>query len=81
MCSLDQDEIDAIAQHEGIPEIIALEFAEYTINCPDGERCIRRIIVDDIAAAEAVGDTERARKLRMVMRHFIRTHPLHRATA
>ena len=80
MCSLDQDEIDAIAEHERIPEIVALEYAEYVIHRADGVRVIRHIIFDDIRHAESCGDFDHAVRLRASLRHFIATHPERRAT-
>ncbi len=34
----------------------AAEYGEYLIQLPDGERRIKRIILDDIASAEDTGD-------------------------
>ncbi|MEJ2176610.1 MAG: hypothetical protein P8Y12_01350 [Gammaproteobacteria bacterium] len=75
LCELTEDEIRAIAKHEHIPEIIAAELAEYLVHEPDGTRKIRRIILDDIKDEEDRGHTEKAEKLRMVLAHFIATHP------
>lgn len=75
LCDLSEEEIEAIMEHEHVPEIVAVEMAQYLVTCPDGERCLKRMILDDIAAAEARGDERHAWKLRMVLRHFIRTHP------
>ncbi|MEX0758960.1 MAG: hypothetical protein WD100_05220 [Tistlia sp.] len=75
LCDLTEEEIEAIMEHEHVPEIVAVEMAQYLVGCPDGASCLKRIILDDIAAAEARGDGEHAWKLRMVLRHFIRTHP------
>lgn len=69
------EELDAIAEHEHAPDIIAVEIAEYLIQDADGVRKIRRIILDDISAALDRGHTDRADKLRMVLAHFIATHP------
>ena len=70
-----EEEIQAIAEHEHVPEIVALQIGEYVIQGDDGVRRIRRIIVDDIEHAEQRGDTERHVALRAVLAHFIATHP------
>lgn len=75
LCDLTEEEIEAIMEHEHVPAIVAVEMAQYLVGCPDGNRCLKRIILDDIQAAEAQGKNEHAMRLRMVLRHFIRTHP------
>lgn len=75
LCDLSEEEIEAIMEHEHVPEIVAVEMAQYLIGCPEGGPCLKRMILDDIEAAEARGDEQHAWKLRMVLRHFVRTHP------
>jgi len=74
LCDCSAEEIRAIAEHEHLPEIIALELSEYLVHSPDGVPMIRRMIVDDISAAREVGDDERVQKLGLVLKHFIATH-------
>ncbi|MGE0384327.1 MAG: hypothetical protein AB7Q97_06310 [Gammaproteobacteria bacterium] len=78
LSGLTEEEIEAISEHEHIPEIIALEYGHYLVEMPDGTRRIRRIILDDIDAASNSGHAERATHLRAVLKHFIATHPQHR---
>ncbi len=75
LCELTQDEIDAIAQHEHIPEMAALELGEYLVHTDDGVRMIKRMILDDIADAKRRKDIERVLCLKMTLRHFVDTHP------
>jgi len=75
LCDLSEAEIRAIAQHEHIPEIVAAELGAYLVRTPDGERRIRRIIVDDIREAEADGDLQRALGLKLALHHFLKHHP------
>ena len=75
LSGLTEDEIRAVAQHEHVPEMIALEFAQYLVHCPDGDMQLRRIILDDIEHAERCGHADRAARLRLVLRHFVATHP------
>lgn len=76
LCELDCDVIDAIAEHEHIPEMIAAELGNYLVHSPEGELRIRRIILDDIDAAKAAGHEEKARHLRLCLAAFARNHPL-----
>lgn len=75
MCDFSKEEIEAIARHECIPEIVAIELAEYLIHVEGGQPRIRRMIFDDIAHMRAVGNTERAEQLELVLKHFIARHP------
>jgi hypothetical protein len=75
LSDLTEDEIEAIAEHEHIPEICAAEFGYYLVHSERGVPLLRRIIMDDIAAARAAGDERKVLKLRMVLTHFIRSHP------
>lgn len=74
LSGLTEAEIDALAEHEHIPEIVAVELGNYLIHRPDGVPAIRAIIRDDILDAERRGDAVHARTLRLVLRHFLRTH-------
>ena len=75
LCDLTEDEVLAIAQHEHIPEIAAVELGDYLLHCPDGELRIRAMIRDDIAEAAARCDEQRALALKWVLRNFVLQHP------
>lgn len=75
LCGFSAEEIEAVAEHEHLPEIVALEYAQYLVELPDGSRRLRRIILDDIEREERSGHAERAQRLRLVLKHFIATHP------
>ena len=75
LCDLSEDEIAAIAAHEHVPLLLAAEIGQYLIHLPDGATRIRRIILDDIAAAEAQGHKAEARRLKAVLHHFALDHP------
>jgi hypothetical protein len=75
LCDLSEEEVDAIAEHEHIPTIIAAEMANYLCHSPAGVPMIRHFIVDDIRNAENRGDTRHAQLLKLVLWHFIQTHP------
>lgn len=75
MSELTEDEIDAIVEHEHCPEIIAAELGNYLVHSPNGVPLLKRMILEDIAAAEAKENYAHALKLRLVLRHFVETHP------
>ena len=75
LCELTEDEIDAIAEHEHIPRIVAAELGNYLIESPDGVPAIKAIILDDIAHAQAHGNVAHALALKLVLKKFIETHP------
>lgn len=74
-CGLTADEIAAIAEHEHIPDIVAVELADYLCRCEDGELRISRMIVDDIEHAQAQGRATDVERLKGALSHFVATHP------
>ncbi len=75
LSGLSEEEIDAIAEHEHIPEIIAAELGQYLVKSEHGVPMIKRIILDDIRHAEMRHDKAHVERLRVVLKHFIATHP------
>ena len=80
LCELTEDEILAIAEHEHLPETVALEMGSYLVQGPGGEIRIQSIIVDDINAAQRRGDLVHAARLKQTLRRFIEKHPACKAT-
>ena len=74
MSGLTREEIDAIAEHEHVPEIVAAEMANYLVHQPGGIPRIRRIILDDIEDARRQGNTVHAARLKLVLQHFVETY-------
>ena len=75
LCELTPEEVQAIATHEHLPAIIAAELGNYLIHSPDGTLKLRRMIIDDLEAAEASGHHEEALKYKAILKHFIEMHP------
>lgn len=75
LCELTEEEIAAIAEHEHLPMIVAAELGNYLIQGPDGALRVKRIILDDLLAADRAGDGTRALTLKLVLRHFVERHP------
>lgn len=74
---LTEEEIEAVAEHEHVPEIVAAELGNYLVQTPEGVPMLKRIICDDIEEAMRQGDKERTLHLKLVLKHFIETHPEH----
>ncbi len=73
-CKLTEEEIDAIAEHEHLPETVAMELGRYLIEGPGGELLIQHMIIDDIRAAQQRGDLAHAARLKQTLRRFIEEH-------
>lgn len=71
LSDLTEEEIDAIAEHERLPEIVATELGSYLVHLAGGRQAIAAIIRDDIASARARRDYLHSAKLKLVLRHFI----------
>lgn len=76
LTGLEADEIEAIAQHEHIPEIVAAEMGCCLACNPDGELRIVQIIREDIAAANEHHHDQEALHWKQVLTHFNQTHHL-----
>lgn len=75
LSSLTEDEVAAIAEHEHLPMVVAAELGSYLVQTPDGSRYIKSMIQDDIKAANARDDLLHALALKLVLRHYLCTHP------
>ena len=71
LCGLSEAEIAAIAEHEHVPEIAAAILGQYLLARKDGGRKIHDMLVDDIRAALAAGNTKHAAELVSALRHFM----------
>jgi len=75
LCELTEEEVEAIAEHEHIPSIVAAELGNYMIHEDNGVPKIRRIILEDIEVAEKKGDAQHVLVLKLTLKHFVDTHP------
>jgi hypothetical protein len=74
LCGLCEEEILAIAEHEHVPEMIAVELGNYLVQTPAGEKRINTMIVDDMRAARERGDHAHVLKLKLCLRHYLEHH-------
>lgn len=74
LCDLDEDEIDAIAEHEHIPEVAAAALGDYLMHQARGAERVHQMIVDDIREALGRNDGAHAAALYATLRHFLTHH-------
>lgn len=72
---LTEEEIDAIAEHERVSEIVAAELGCYLLQSDTGVQLLKRFLLDDIERAERRGRHRKAQRLREVFGRFSVTHP------
>ena len=73
---LTPDQLDAVAHHQHLAPIIAAEWAETTLDRPDGADLVEAALVDEVAHAH---DACCRRRLRIGLEEFRLAHP-HRIT-
>ena len=75
MCGLDAKDIEAIAEHEHIPQISAAALADHLLHQTGGAERIREMILDDIRIAVKSGRADHVAALSEVLGHFLEHHP------
>lgn len=75
MCGLDEREVEALCEHEHIPEAAAAAYGAWLLTRPEGAQRIAQMIRDDIRAAWSEGNRAHAQELCAALRHFVATHP------
>ncbi len=68
-------EIEAIAEHEGLPRVNAAALADYMMHHHKGPQAVNRMICEDIRTALHRDNLTHARELFVVLQHFIADHP------
>lgn len=72
---LTEDEVAAIAEHEGLPTVNAAALAQYVLAHHRGAAKVHDMIADDIREALHKKDLAHARDLLATLKHFIAEHP------
>lgn len=75
LTDLEEDEIEAIARHERLPEIVAAEYGCCLAHQPGGEQIIGQMIREDIEIAQQRHHPETAARWQGVLERFEATHP------
>lgn len=77
LCGLTREEIDAVAEHEHLPEMAAAAYSAWLMAHQDvGIPNIHNMLRDDIRAAIAAGHHAHAAELIAALRHFMAEHPV-----
>lgn len=79
LSDLTEQEIDAIAEHEHVPEMVAVEMGCCLVHCVDGQRRIASFIRDDIDRARRRGNVRHVADLTVVLRDFVAHHDVYGA--
>lgn len=74
LSGLTPEQVAALARHEHLPEIVALEMGWSLCGTTEGRRRIRRMILDDIEDACRHGDPRAAARLGLALHHFLEAH-------
>lgn len=75
MTSLTREEIAAIAEHEGLPELNAAALADYLMHLHHGPQHVQQMLCEDIRAALHADNLPHARELMAVLKQFMTDHP------
>ena len=75
-CDLDRGEIEAIAEHEHIPTILAAELSEGLLCSPDGVCRLHSMIIENMQQAMEAGHFQHVEALAKTYEHLQRTHPM-----
>lgn len=75
VADLTQPEVDAIARHEHLPVIVALELGCCLRTTPDGMRRIRSMLYHDPEVAREHREIAAAARLRLALAHHIAARP------
>jgi DNA repair protein RadC len=73
LVELTEEEIAAIALHEHLPQLAALELGNYLVE-HEGCHKIKRMIVEDLEAAHRAHDPLRVLTLKVALKHFVDCH-------
>ncbi|MDR0674037.1 MAG: hypothetical protein LBF93_10390 [Zoogloeaceae bacterium] len=75
-CGLDDSEIDAIAEHEHLPPIVAAELGNTLLQSEEGVCRLYDMVLDTMKQALERGSTLKVDRLSRVYQRLHATHPL-----
>lgn len=75
-CELEQDEVEAIGEHEHLDRFIALAYGDNLNHRRDGARRMRKILIDDIRHAQRHHNLNHELELKQTLARHIKNHPL-----
>lgn len=75
-CDLNDDVIEVIADHTGVPMIVAAEMSEALLSSPEGVCRLHMMLVECMKEALNEGHNEQVLELMDIYEHLKRSHPL-----
>ena len=78
MSGLTEDEIAVIAEHEHVPEIVAVELAQGLLKTPKGVFILKCYISDVLERAKLAGKRDKVKRLDLLLTRFIAAHRIPR---
>ncbi|WP_144393924.1 hypothetical protein [Pleionea sediminis] len=69
-CDLEEETVKAIAEHEHVNEIVAIEITQHLLKQEGGILLLHRMLEDDMEWAQIWGKTELAQKYRTILEKF-----------
>jgi hypothetical protein len=75
-CDLTEDEVQLIAEHEGIPDVAAAQMACGLVQTPEGVLLLTNYMRDLIERAKQRGDHDKAELAKGLCARFMADHPL-----
>lgn len=74
-CDVSEDIVDAIAEHDHLPPILAAELATCLACAPGGMHVIHRYLCDNAAASQRCRDGHRRDRVAAQLQSFEQAHP------
>lgn len=78
MSDLTEDEIAVIAEHEHVPEIVAVELGQGLLKTPKGVFILKCYIGDVLEQAKLAGKGDKVKRLDLLLTRFIAAHHIPR---
>lgn len=75
-CDLERGEIEAIAEHEHVPVVVAAEMSEQLLSTPQGVYRLHAMIIENMEHALEHGEYQHVKDLSETYQHLQRTHPI-----
>jgi hypothetical protein len=75
LSGLSEEEVQVVAEHEHVPDIVAVELGNDLLHSAQGVSTLKGYMLDCIEHARRVGDANRAAVLDAMYRRFDATHP------
>ena len=78
MSDLTEDEIAVIAEHEHVPEIVAVELGHGLLTTPKGVFILKCYISDVLEQAKLAGKRDKVKRLDLLLTRFNAAHGIQR---